>query len=158
MLRIAPTQVRDLALGLVELHGPTPQGSQSQDPQNSIGPDDIIYVLFLIFCYAHHLCSYWLVTGMVQEWKQAMSCWITVSSAKAEVLLLKMIISDMSLILHYLPESQTQTWGGTDRWAQGALTEEPVVPGLLRELDSMLPAAQEALPFQPSVLLTELSL
>lgn len=124
MLRIAPAQVRDLALGLVELHGPT-QGCQSQDLQNSVGPDDIIYFLFLIFCYACHLCSYWLVAGLVQEWKQAMSCWITVSSAKAEVLLLKVIISDMSLILHYLPESQTQTWGGTDRWAQGALTEEP---------------------------------
>lgn len=86
---------------------------------------------------------------------------VTVPSAKAEVLLLKVIISYMSLILHCLAKSQTQASGGSERWAQGALTEEPVDwtnTLLLRELDTMLPAAQEALPFQPLVLLIELSL
>lgn len=35
--------------------------------------------------------------------------------AKAEALLLKVIISDMSLILYYLPKSQIQASGGTER-------------------------------------------
>lgn len=87
--------------------------------------------------------------------------------AKAEVLLLKVGLSKISLILCCLPKGQTQAPGGTKRGVQGALTEEP---GLdkggsqslpLREEDtgcSLLPKQPVLLCTVPTVLLTELSL
>lgn len=112
-------------LALLNFMGLLLKEPKSRRSSDSVGPDDIFYFLFLMFYCARHLYSCWLVGVMVQEWKQAIYCWITVSSAKAEVLLLKVIISDMDHILHYLPVSQTQASGETERCAQGALTGEP---------------------------------
>lgn len=63
-----------LVLAMLNFMGPLLKAAKSRS-SDSVGPDNIFYVFFLIFCYACHLYSYWLVAEMVQKWKQAMCYW-----------------------------------------------------------------------------------
>lgn len=66
--------------------------------------------------------------------------------AKTEVLLLKVGISEMSLILHCLSKGQMQTSGGTERGAQGALTGETVEQDGTSRGDRASPPVHSACP------------